>query len=43
MCTFAGYSVRNEKECLKSIECRMKESELATFFKGWLDFIYYIS
>ena len=22
------------------VECRMKESELATFLKGWLDLIY---
>ena len=40
VCTSLGHSIRNEEECLKSVECRMKESELATFLKGWLDLIY---
>ena len=31
------------RECLESVECRMKESELAAFLKGRLDLIYKIS
>ena len=38
--TLLGDSVRVKEECLESVECRMKESELATFLKGWLDLVY---
>ena len=39
----ACHGVRDEEECLKSVECRMKESELAAFLKGRLDLVYKIS
>ena len=43
VCTLLGNCVRDKEECLKSVECRMKESELAAILKSRLDLIYKIS